>query len=271
MFPVFATRRVSHIVRRCFSTKIGWNNSTKHLKEKSAPTVCIGISGGVDSSVAALLLKRQGYNVIGVHMTNWDSSDEEGHNEDLKMAQKVCRQLDIPLHKVNFVSEYWNEVFEPFIHGYRCGATPNPDVWCNRHVKFKPFLKHCIKKLGADFIATGHYARLQCPCFTTTDSIRNVTRNVTLLSGIDAKKDQSYFLCAVPDEALAKCIFPLGHLTKLEVRNIAESEGLSNAKRKDSYGLCFVGKRMLYKNIFFFFFFFYEILYLKKFLNFFNF
>jgi tRNA-specific 2-thiouridylase len=229
------------------------SRGTRLFTAAAKKRVCVGISGGVDSSVAALLLKRQGYEVVGVHMTNWDSAEEAEYNntgsqrsgtctqtEDLRMAERVCVQLGIPLKRVNFVPEYWNGVFEPLLTGYRKGLTPNPDVWCNREVKFKPFLDHCTRRLGADYIATGHYARLRR---VGAENVDDALKQTELLSGVDPVKDQSYFLCAVPEAALARTLFPLGGMLKSEVRAIAAEAGLASAKKKDSYGLCFVGKR----------------------------
>mgnify|MGYP000344648917 CR=1 FL=1 len=207
----------------------------------SAPKkVFVGISGGVDSSVAALLLKRQGYDVVGVHMTNWDPSDEVGeqvctNTEDRKYAKEVCEQIGIPLIEENFVQAYWNEVFEPLLEAYSRGVTPNPDTACNSQIKFGHFLERC-KARGADFIATGHYASVR-----QTDPADDST--IELLCGTDATKDQAYFLCRVPGAALKQALFPLATLSKREVRTIAKENGLCTADKKDSYGICFVGKR----------------------------
>ncbi len=195
--------------------------------------VIIGLSGGVDSSVAALLLKEQGWQVEGLFMKNWEEDDEEGYcaaAEDLADARQVAGILGIPLHTVNFSSEYWDRVFSYFLDEYRAGRTPNPDVLCNREIKFKAFLDHALE-LGADFIATGHYARL------SDGEPRH------LLQAADANKDQTYFLYMVPQNALKRVLFPLGDLPKPEVRRRAEAAGFSTARKKDSTGICFIGER----------------------------
>jgi len=192
------------------------------------------MSGGVDSSVAALLLKEQGYNVIGVFMKNWDEPDENGvctATEDYEEAVRVCNQLDIPYYSVNFVKEYWDNVFSYFLDEYKKGRTPNPDVLCNKEIKFKMFLDYAMK-IGADYLATGHYAR-----------VHREGGKTHLLKGVDRGKDQSYFLCALNQKQLSKAIFPIGNLEKREVRRIAEEAGLKTAHRKDSTGICFIGER----------------------------
>jgi tRNA-specific 2-thiouridylase len=197
-------------------------------------TVVIGMSGGVDSSVAALLLKEQGYNVIGVFMKNWDEEDESGNcmaTLDYEEVVKVCQQLDIPYYTVNFEKEYWDKVFSYFVDEYRRGRTPNPDVLCNKEIKFKLFLEYALK-IGADCLATGHYARVDC----REGSFR-------LFRGVDSGKDQTYFLCALGQYPLSKVMFPIGHLEKKEVRDIARKYGLKTAERKDSTGICFIGER----------------------------
>lgn len=196
--------------------------------------VVVGMSGGVDSSVAALLLKRQGYDVIGVFMKNWDDTDEYGvctADEDYADVRRVCHQIGIPYYTVNFEKEYWDKVFTYFLDEYRKGRTPNPDIVCNKEIKFKMFLERALS-LGADYMATGHYARV-------------VEKDGTyqLLRGVDENKDQSYFLCALNQHQLSRTLFPLGELTKKEVRNIAEEAGLATAKKKDSTGICFIGER----------------------------
>lgn len=229
--------------------------------------MAVGISGGVDSSVAALLLKQQGHDVIGVHMTNWDQHEEASEaaadcaDRERKDAMRVCRQLHLGFHEVsspsempplrlgvplptrsfadtstsgqvNFVREYWQRVFVPFVQGYRDGRTPNPDVECNRHIKFDQFQKHVLS-LGADQMATGHYARLRrAPC-----------GQMELRRGLDPSKDQSYFLAMVGQQPLERSLFPLGRLMKEEVRQLARESGLHTADKKDSTGICFVGKR----------------------------
>jgi tRNA-specific 2-thiouridylase len=194
--------------------------------------VILGLSGGVDSAVAALLLKDDGYDVHALHMTNWE--DDEGYctaADDLQDARRVCEQLDIPLHHVNFSKEYRDQVFAYFLDEYRKGRTPNPDVLCNREIKFGVFRDYA-KRLGGDLLATGHYARSGI-----------VDGQGALFKGKDPKKDQSYFLHAVSAEALAETVFPLGELMKDEVRNIARDRGLPVHAKKDSTGICFIGER----------------------------
>jgi tRNA-specific 2-thiouridylase len=196
--------------------------------------VVLGMSGGVDSSVAALLLKEQGYEVIGIFMKNWDDTDEFGHctaEEDAEDVRRVCAQLDIPFYTVNFEKQYYDKVFAYFLDEYRKGRTPNPDVMCNREIKFGELLQK-VKDLGGDYIATGHYARLE-----------HKDGEYRLLRGVDANKDQTYFLNALNQEQLAKAMFPIGHLPKPRVREIAEAAGLATAKKKDSTGICFIGER----------------------------
>jgi len=197
--------------------------------------VVIGMSGGVDSSVAALLLKQQGYEVIGIFMKNWDDTDEFGHctaEEDAEDVRRVCDQIGIPYYTVNFEKQYFDKVFSYFLDEYKRGRTPNPDVMCNREIKFGDFLKKA-EELNADFLATGHYAQVE----------RDANGVTKLLRGIDSNKDQTYFLNALNQEQLAKAMFPIGHLPKPEVRKIAEAAGLYTAKKKDSTGVCFIGER----------------------------
>ena len=175
--------------------------------------VIVGMSGGVDSSVAALLLIEQGYEVEGLFMKNWDEDDGSEYCTaiaDLADAQQVCDKLEIPLHTANFAADYWDNVFEHFLEEYRAGRTPNPDILCNREIKFKVFLDYA-QIMGADYIATGHYTRVD-----------NTTATARLLKGLDNNKDQSYFLHAVEGKAFAKSLFPLGELEKPEVRAIAD-------------------------------------------------
>jgi len=196
--------------------------------------VVVGMSGGVDSSVTALLLKEQGYDVVGIFMKNWDDTDENGvctATEDYKDVAKVAAQIGIPYYSVNFEKEYWGRVFEYFLAEYRAGRTPNPDVMCNKEIKFKAFLDHAMR-LGADFVATGHYARA-----VYEDGEHK------LLRGVDANKDQTYFLNQLSQEQIAKAMFPIGHMEKSEVRRIAEEANLATAKKKDSTGICFIGER----------------------------
>ncbi|OYY73804.1 MAG: tRNA 2-thiouridine(34) synthase MnmA [Gammaproteobacteria bacterium 28-57-27] len=197
--------------------------------------VVVGMSGGVDSSVAALLLQQQGYVVEGLFMKNWEDDDDDEHctsRADMIDAMAVCDRLNIPFHFVNFAREYWDRVFAYFLDEYRAGRTPNPDILCNREIKFRAFLDHATSHLGAQAIATGHYARL-----------RHDARGVHLLKGLDDNKDQSYFLHALSQEQLSRVLFPLGDLPKPEVRRIAEQAGLATAKKKDSTGICFIGER----------------------------
>jgi tRNA-uridine 2-sulfurtransferase len=196
--------------------------------------IVVGMSGGVDSAVAALLLKRQGHDVIGLFMKNWEEDDAAGRcgaEEDLKTARAVCSHLDIPLRTVNFSTEYWERVFSYFLSEYRAGRTPNPDVLCNKEIKFRAFLEHALV-LGAERIATGHYARVD-----------HDEGRYRLLKARDAIKDQSYFLYLLGQEALARTLFPVGELAKTEVRRIAREAGLPNHDRHDSTGICFIGER----------------------------
>ncbi|MBT3566594.1 MAG: tRNA 2-thiouridine(34) synthase MnmA [Porticoccus sp.] len=204
--------------------------STQAAKTK----VIVGMSGGVDSSVTALLLKQQGYVVEGLFMKNWDEDDGTEYctaQQDMSDAQSVADMLKIPLHSVNFASEYWDDVFQIFLQEYKSGRTPNPDILCNKEIKFKVFLDYA-ELLGGDYIATGHYAR------TSTKNGRTY-----LLKGIDDSKDQSYFLHAVNEAAFSRTLFPIGEMKKTEVRKIAEEYGLITAKKKDSTGICFIGER----------------------------
>ena len=196
--------------------------------------VIVGMSGGVDSSVAALLLIDQGYSVEGLFMKNWDEDDETEYctaKADLADAQQVCDKLGITLHTANFAADYWDNVFEHFLEEYRAGRTPNPDILCNREIKFKVFLDYA-QILGADAIATGHYTRLA-----------EVGGQTQLLKGLDGNKDQSYFLHAVEQSAFAKSLFPVGELEKPEVRRIAQEQGFVTSGKKDSTGICFIGER----------------------------
>lgn len=204
-------------------------------KPKASTRVVVGMSGGVDSSVTALLLKQQGYDVVGIFMKNWDDTDEFGHctaEEDSEDVRRVCEQIGIPYYTVNFERQYFDKVFTYFLDEYKRGRTPNPDVMCNREIKFGDFLKRAME-LGADYLATGHYARVE----RTEDGLTK------LLRGEDSNKDQTYFLSALNQKQLAKAMFPIGHLPKPEVRRIAEEAGLYTAKKKDSTGVCFIGER----------------------------
>lgn len=200
--------------------------------------VIVGMSGGVDSSVAALLLQEQGYTVEGLFMKNWEEDDGTEYctaKEDLADAQKVCDKIGIKLHSANFAAEYWDNVFEHFLAEYRAGRTPNPDILCNKEIKFKAFLEYA-QLLGADFIATGHYARNR-----TTETTNNT--GSLLLKGLDPDKDQSYFLHAVSSQQFAKTLFPVGELLKPRVREIAQQHDLVTFDKKDSTGICFIGER----------------------------
>lgn len=202
--------------------------------------VVVGISGGVDSSVAAYLLKEQGHEVIGMFMINWH--DTEGlvsgdcplHDDEI-FAKLVCKKLDIPLHIVDLSDTYYKRVTEYMFKEYENGRTPNPDVLCNREIKFDAFLNEALK-LGADYVATGHYCQKSSYIDETGKEI------FQLIAGADSNKDQSYFLCQLNQYQLSKALFPIGHLDKPDVRRIAEEQGLATAKRKDSQGICFVGK-----------------------------
>lgn len=203
-------------------------------KEPKNTRVVLGMSGGVDSSVAALLLKEQGYDVIGVFMKNWDDTNEFGQctaEDDAEDVRRVAEQIGIPYYTVNFEKEYYDKVFAYFLDEYRKGRTPNPDVMCNREIKFGDFLQKALD-LGADYIATGHYAQL--------DYADGKHR---LLRGNDPSKDQTYFLNALNQYQLSKAMFPIGHLPKAKVRELAEAAGLATAKKKDSTGVCFIGER----------------------------
>ncbi len=199
-----------------------------------ATRVIVGLSGGVDSAVAALLLKRQGHDVAGLFMKNWEDDDRDGHcaaEEDLREVRRVCDVLQIPLSTVNFATEYWDNVFSAFLAELRAGRTPNPDVLCNREIKFKAFLEHATS-LGARYIATGHYAGV-----AESDGLYR------LIKARDRDKDQTYFLHALGQHELSCTLFPLGNLTKTAVRAIARQAGLPNHARKDSTGICFIGER----------------------------
>lgn len=193
------------------------------------------MSGGVDSSVTAALLLEQGHQVTGVFMKNWDEDDgteECTAIQDLADAQQVSDTLGIELKTVNFASEYWDDVFEVFLAEFAAGRTPNPDILCNKHVKFKAFLDYATEDLGAEYIATGHYAR-----------IKEGADEFYLLKGLDPSKEQSYFLYTLGQQALSKTLFPIGHLHKTEIRKTAEKYGFANHLKKDSTGICFIGER----------------------------
>ncbi|MDE7329554.1 MAG: tRNA 2-thiouridine(34) synthase MnmA [Clostridia bacterium] len=199
-----------------------------------AKTVVVGMSGGVDSSVAAYLLKQQGYNVIGLYMMNWEETSPNGAcsaDEDFADVRRVCGALNIPYYSVNFAKEYLDRVFAHFLAEYKAGRTPNPDVLCNREIKFGPFRDYALS-LGADYIATGHYC-----------GIDHSNGKHRLKKAADADKDQTYFLNQVREYQLNNVLFPLADMPKAEVRGIAVNTGLATAKKKDSTGICFIGER----------------------------
>ncbi|KOY73990.1 tRNA-specific 2-thiouridylase MnmA [Apilactobacillus kunkeei] len=205
------------------------------MADNSNTRVVVGMSGGVDSSVTAYLLKQQGYDVVGVFMKNWDDTDENGvctATEDYKDVAKVASEIGIPYYSVNFEKEYWDRVFTYFLNEYKKGRTPDPDVICNKEIKFRAFLDYALD-LGADYIATGHYARLQ----------RDADGHNHLLRGSDDNKDQTYFLSQLSAEQLDRVMFPLGDMPKPKVREIAKEAGLATAEKKDSMGICFIGEK----------------------------
>lgn len=200
----------------------------------SQQTVVVGMSGGVDSSVSALLLKQQGYQVIALFMKNWEEQDEQGicrSASDYEDVRRVCEQLDIPYYAVNFVEEYRTQVFSQFIADFKQGLTPNPDILCNREIKFKVFLDKALE-LGADFLATGHYCQ----------NLKN-NEGHCLVKGLDSQKDQTYFLYTTNHSVLQKVLFPVGGLVKNEVRRLAHLHQLATSDKKDSTGICFIGER----------------------------
>jgi len=205
------------------------------MSDNSNKKVIVGMSGGVDSSVSAYLLLQQGYQVEGLFMKNWEEDDNEEYctaAADLADAQAVCDKLGIELHTINFSAEYWDRVFEYFLAEYKAGRTPNPDIMCNKEIKFKAFLEFACEDLGADYIATGHYVRN-----------RNTAQGCQMLRGLDNNKDQSYFLYTLSEQQVAQTLFPVGELEKPKVREIAEQQGLVTATKKDSTGICFIGER----------------------------
>lgn len=197
-------------------------------------TVVVGMSGGVDSSLSALLLKQQGFRVIGLFMKNWEEKGEDGVCKaaaDFMDVQRVCEQIAIPCYHIQFVQEYWDLVFSSFLEGIRQGLTPNPDILCNQEIKFHLFFQKA-KAMGADFVATGHYCQKEL-----------VGEQALLLKGQDPAKDQSYFLYTMQQDVLKEVLFPIGHLEKKEVRRLAALHHLPTATKKDSTGICFIGKR----------------------------
>jgi tRNA-uridine 2-sulfurtransferase len=200
-----------------------------------AKNIIVGMSGGVDSSVTALLLLEQGHQVTGLFMKNWEEDDGTEYctaMQDLADAQQACDKLGIELKTVNFAAEYWDDVFEVFLSEFKAGRTPNPDILCNKYVKFKAFLDYAIQDLGADYIATGHYAR-----------VSEKEGEYLLLKGLDPDKEQSYFLYTLKQRELAHTLFPIGHLHKKEIRQLAQQAGFDNCRKKDSTGICFIGER----------------------------
>jgi len=201
---------------------------------KSASHIMVGLSGGVDSAIAAYQLKEGGYQVSSLFMKNWDEDDRDGHcsaEQDLQDASAVAKILNIPLYQRNFSHEYWQQVFEHFLAEYAAGRTPNPDILCNREIKFSTFLQQALD-LGADAIATGHYAQIE-----------QRKQYYLLMKGADPGKDQSYFLHLLNQAQLSKALFPIGHLQKTQVREIASQLQLPNSSKKDSTGICFIGER----------------------------
>ncbi len=202
----------------------------EEYQKNGEKTVVVGMSGGVDSSVVALLVKLQGYKVIGLFMKNWDETNPDGScsaDLDYQDVIKVCEKLDIPYYSVNFVKEYWDGVFTEFLNDYRKGFTPNPDILCNREIKFKVFYQRA-KLLGADFLATGHYCQV---------------KDGQLMKAVDQNKDQTYFLYAVEKSVFKDVLFPIGHLPKPKVRELATKFDLATSAKKDSTGICFIGER----------------------------
>ena len=200
-------------------------------KDMNKKKVVVGMSGGVDSSVCALLLKQQGYEVIGLFMKNWEEKDPDGickSSKDYEDVIRVCEQIDIPYYTVNFVQEYRDNVFSHFLEELKLGYTPNPDILCNREIKFKVFFEKAMS-LGADYLATGHYCQ--------------IGEENQLLKGLDPNKDQSYFLYTIQSSVLKKVLFPIGDMLKTRVREIAKEHQLATSAKKDSTGICFIGKR----------------------------
>jgi tRNA-specific 2-thiouridylase len=211
------------------------SQSSDDTRDNGQIKVVVGMSGGVDSSVSAYLLKQQGYQVEGLFMKNWEEDDNDEYcaaAEDLKDAQAVSDKLGITLHTINFAAEYWDNVFEYFLEEYKAGRTPNPDIMCNKEIKFKAFLEFAAEELSADYIATGHYVQRS-----------DKTGNWQMLRGLDDNKDQSYFLYTLGEQHIAQTLFPIGHLEKPKVREIALEQDLVTHDKKDSTGICFIGER----------------------------
>ncbi len=214
--------------------KYGIELSLEQFELNQEKTVICGMSGGVDSSVSALLLKLQGYNTIGLFMRNWEENDENGvcsAEEDFKDVIKVCEKIDVPYYSVDFTKEYWDKVFSSFLDEYKKGHTPNPDILCNKEIKFNVFFRKA-KELGADFLATGHYCRK-----VVEDG------HSQLVKGVDKGKDQTYFLYTMQEKVLDEVLFPVGELPKKVVREIAKDFELATSTKKDSTGICFIGER----------------------------
>jgi tRNA-specific 2-thiouridylase len=211
------------------------SQNSDDTQDNSQIKVVVGMSGGVDSSVSAYLLKQQGYQVEGLFMKNWEEDDNDEYcaaTEDLKDAQTVSDKLGITLHTINFSAEYWDNVFEYFLAEYKAGRTPNPDIMCNKEIKFKAFLEFAAEELSADYIATGHYVQRS-----------SETGNWQMLRGLDDNKDQSYFLYTLGEQHISQTLFPIGHLEKPRVREIALEQNLVTHDKKDSTGICFIGER----------------------------
>ncbi|MBA6233521.1 MULTISPECIES: tRNA 2-thiouridine(34) synthase MnmA [unclassified Colwellia] len=210
-------------------------NSAPKTKAPCDTKVIVGMSGGVDSSVSAHLLIEQGYQVEGLFMKNWEEDDTDEYcaaAQDLEDAQLVCDKLGIKLHTINFATEYWDNVFEYFLAEYKAGRTPNPDIMCNKEIKFKAFLEFACEDLDADYIATGHYVQRKF-----------IDGQWAMLRGLDSNKDQSYFLYTLSDEQVGRTLFPVGNIEKPAVRAIAEQADLITHNKKDSTGICFIGER----------------------------
>ena len=214
---------------------VNLNSTAPNEKLPKDTKVIVGMSGGVDSSVSAYLLIEQGYQVEGLFMKNWEEDDNDEYcaaAEDLADAENVCKKLGIKLHTINFATEYWDNVFEYFLAEYKAGRTPNPDIMCNKEIKFKAFLEFACEDLGADYIATGHYVQREY-CNGKWQMHR----------GLDSNKDQSYFLYTLGQTQLSRSLFPIGEMEKPAVRALAEKAGFITSRKKDSTGICFIGER----------------------------